>query len=124
MSFTRWSLARLAGHQATKQGGGTFVSKERVRQILVEEQIAFQRTTTWKECPDPLKEAKLAGIEYLLEHERDQTVAFDEFGALAIKPEGGSCWAPATRPSHRPGSTCRELVVGDDIGMKHERRYG
>ena len=71
----------------------------------MEEQIAFQRTATWKESPDPPGEAELTGIEHLREHERDQRVAFDEFGPLATKPEGGSCWAPATRPSHRPGST-------------------
>ena len=67
------------------------MSRERLRQILAEEKITFQKTKTWKESNDPFKEEKLARIEYLLEHERDRTFSFDEFGPLAIKPEGGSC---------------------------------
>jgi len=57
-----------------------------LRQILIAEGITFQRTKTWKESPDPLKESKLARIEWLLEHTRDRTFAFDEFGPLTIKP--------------------------------------
>ena len=60
--------------------------RERLRQILIAEGITFQRTKTWKESPDPSKEAKLARIEWLLEHARDRTFAFDEFGPLTIKP--------------------------------------
>ena len=33
-----------------------------------------------------------------LEHERDRTFSFDEFGPLAIKPDGWSCWAEESRP--------------------------
>ena len=65
------------------------VGRERLRQILIAEGITFQRTKTWKESPDPLKEPKLARIEWLLEHARDRTFAFDEFGPLTIKPVGG-----------------------------------
>lgn len=75
-----------------------FVSRERLRQILAEGHITFQRTKTWKESPDPLREEKLARIEYLLEHEWDRTFAFDEFEPLTIKPEPGWCWAPKAKP--------------------------
>jgi hypothetical protein len=90
---------------------------ERLRQILAEEEITFQRTKTWKESPDPLREEKLARIEWLLEHERETTFAFDEFGPLAIKPEGGSCWASKPRPQrlranyHKPHGT-KQLSPG------------
>ena len=62
------------------------IGRERLRQILHAEAITFQRTKTWKESPDPLKEQKLARIEGLLDHQRDRTFAFDEFGPLTIKP--------------------------------------
>lgn len=96
--FTRWSIRKLADYLATKKGRKVTVSRERLRQILAEEKITFQKTKTWKESNDPLKEEKLARIEHLLEHQRDRTFAFDEFGPLAIKPEGGSCWAETSRP--------------------------
>ena len=96
--FTRWSIRKLADYLATKKGRKVTVSRERLRQILAEEKITFQKTKTWKESNDPLKEEKLARIEHLLERERDRTFSFDEFGPLAIKPEGGSCWAQESRP--------------------------
>src|SRR3954454_4967208 len=96
--FTHWSIRKLAGYLATKKGPKVRVGRERLRQILVDEGITFQRTKTWKESPDPLKEPKLARIEWLLEHARDRTFAFDEFGPLTIKPVGGSAWAPTGRP--------------------------
>ncbi len=110
------------------------ISRERLRQILSEAEITFQATKTWKESPDPRREEKLSRIEYLLEHERDRTFAFDEFGPLAIKPEGGHGWAPRSRPQrlranyHKPHGT-RQLFawysVGEDrLGGRIERRKG
>jgi transposase len=109
--FTRWSVRKLQGYLATKRDHRVVVSTERLRQILAEEHITFQATKTWKESPDPLREEKLARIEHLLEHERDRTFAFDEFGPLAVKPEGGSAWAPRRKPQrlranyHKPHGT-------------------
>ncbi len=94
--FTHWSIRKLQGYLQAKKG--VVLSRERLRQILAEENVTFQRTKTWKESPDPLREQKLARIEYLLENQRERTFAFDEFGPLVIKPEGGSCWAPSSRP--------------------------
>jgi transposase len=65
---TRWSVRKLAHYLATKKARKVVVSRERLRQILSEEGITFQRTKTWKESPDPRREEKLARIEYLLEH--------------------------------------------------------
>jgi transposase len=96
--FTHWSIRKLADYLATKKGRKIRVGRERLRQILIAEGITFQRTKTWKESPDPLKDQKLARIEWCLEHARDRTFAFDEFGPLTIKPVGGSAWAPKGKP--------------------------
>ena len=74
------------------------IGREALRCLLVRRGITFQRTKTWKESPDPLKEDKLARIEWCLEHARDRTFAFDEFGPLTIRPVGGSAWAPKGKP--------------------------
>jgi hypothetical protein len=98
LPFTHWSIRKLADHLATRQGRRVIIGRERLRQILIAEGITFQRTKTWKESPDPLKEQKLARIEWLLEHARERTFAFDEFGPLTIKPVAGTAWAPRGRP--------------------------
>jgi transposase len=98
LPFTHWSIRKLADHLATRRGRKVRIGRERLRQILIAEGITFQRTKTWKESPDPLKEHKLARIERLLEHERDRTFAFDEFGPLTIQPFGGVAWAPRNKP--------------------------
>ena len=119
--FTHWSIRKLAEYLATKKGHKVKVGRERLRQILNSEGITFQRTKTWKESPDPLKEEKLARIEWLLEHRRDRTFAFDEFGPLTIKPVGGAAWAPRGKPQrlranyHKPHGS-RQLYAWYAIG--------
>ena len=54
--FTHWSVRKLADYLAIKRGRKVTVGRERLRQILILEGITFQRTKTWKESPDPLKE--------------------------------------------------------------------
>jgi transposase len=125
--FTRWSIRKLARYLATKKGHKVVISRERLRQVLAEEQITFQATKTWKESPDPNRDQKLTRIEHLLEHERDRTFAFDEFGPLAVKPEGGSCWAERSKPQrlranyHKPHGT-RQLFAFYAVGP--DRLYG
>jgi len=125
--FTRWSIRKLAKYLKTKKGRKLVVSRERLRQILAEEEITFQATKTWKESPDPLREEKLARIEHLLEHERDRTFAFDEFGPLAIKPEHGSAWTRRSKPQRlranytKPHGT-RQLFAWYFLGS--DRLYG
>jgi transposase len=119
--FTRWSLRKLQRYLGAKKGPRVAISTERLRQILAEEGITFQATKTWKESPDPMREEKLARIEELLEHHGERTFAFDEFGPLAIKPEGGSAWAPRSRPQrlranyHKPHGT-RQLFSWYSVG--------
>ena len=119
--FTHWSVRKLADYLATRKGRTVRVGRERLRQILIAEGITFQRTKTWKESPDPAKEQKLARIEWLLEHARDRTFAFDEFGPLTIKPVGGSAWSPAGKPErlranyHKPHGS-RQFYAWYSIG--------
>jgi transposase len=119
--FTHWSIRKLTEYLATTKGRKVRIGRERLRQILVAEGITFQRTKTWKESPDPLKEQKLARIEWCLEHVRDRTFAFDEFGPLTIRPVGGSGWAPKGKPQrlranyHKPHGS-RQLFACYSIG--------
>jgi transposase len=119
--FTHWSIRKLAAYLATRKGRKVTVGRERLRQILIAEGITFQRTKTWKESPDPWKEPKLARIEWLLEHARERTFAFDEFGPLTIRPVGGSAWSPRGQPErlranyHKPHGS-RQLYAWYSIG--------
>jgi transposase len=115
LPFTRWSLRKLAAYLAGDfRGQGHWparmirAGRERLRQILHEAGISFQRTRTWKESPDPAKETKLDRIEHVLEHFLDRCFAFDQFGPLAIRPHHGSNWAPHKHPDRLP-ATYRRL---------------
>ena len=63
--FTRWSLRKLADYLACRPGGPVTIGRERLRQILHERGISFQRTRTWKESTDPDRDAKLDRIEHV-----------------------------------------------------------
>src|SRR6202022_442503 len=56
--FTHWSLRKLPGYLA---GVGRLLGtgRERLRPVLHERDISFQRTRTWKESTDPDRDAKL-----------------------------------------------------------------
>ena len=122
--FTHWSIRKLADYLGTKKGREVRIGRERLRQILIAEGITFQRTKTWKESPDPLKEQKLARIEWCLEHARDRTFAFDEFGPLTIRPVGGSMWAAQGKPvrlraNYNKPHGSRQLFACYSIGEDH-----
>lgn len=89
--FTRWSIRKPAAFLAGNDQPKVLEGRERLRQILAENDITFQRTKTWKESNDPDHDAKLDRIEQVLEHHPDRTFAFDEFGPLQIRPVGGAC---------------------------------
>ena len=96
--FTRWSLRELADYLAGRPGRPVRIGRERLRQILHERGISFQRTRTWKESRDPDRDAKLDRIEYVTSHYPDRCFAFDQFGPLSIRPCHGACWAPRKHP--------------------------
>ena len=80
------------------------VGRERLRLILREHHISFQRTRTWKESTDPDKEAKLDRIEYVTSHFPMRCFAFDQFGPLSIRPSHGSAWAAESQPVRLPAT--------------------
>jgi transposase len=88
LPFTHWSVRKLAAYLAGCSRA-VRVGRERLRQILHERGISFQRTRTWKESTDPDKDAKLDRIECF---------AFDQFGPLSIRPCHGACWARQKKP--------------------------
>jgi transposase len=96
--FTRWSIRKLVAYLADNDQRTVKIGRERLRQILEEAGVTFQRTKTWKESNDPERDAKLDRIEWVLEHAPDRTFAFDEFGPLGLHPVGGCCWADKKRP--------------------------
>jgi transposase len=102
--FTHWSLRKLVGYLADNPRRIVRIGRERVRRLLAAHEITFQRTKTWKESPDPEREAKLARIEEVLEQHPDRTFAFDEFGPLSIQPVPGVGWAPKGRPCRLPAN--------------------
>jgi len=104
--FTHWSLRKLVGYLADNAVRVLPIGRERARRLLADHDVTFQRTKTWKESPDPERDAKLARIEAALEQHPDRTFAFDEFGPLACLPTPGSCWArPDDRSGYRPTTT-------------------
>jgi transposase len=102
--FTRWSIRKLVEYLAGNDDRVVHVGRERCRQILAEHDVTFQRTKTWKESNDPHRDAKLDRIEEVLERHADRCYAFDEFGPLAIRPVGGSAWAPENHPRRQPAN--------------------
>jgi hypothetical protein len=99
--FTHWSVRKLAAHLALT---GTVVSRERLRQLLRERGISFQRTRTWKESHDPDKHAKLDRIEHVTSAFPDRCFAFDQFGPLSIRPCHGTSRAPRKKPERLPAT--------------------
>ncbi len=96
--FTHWSLRKLAGYLAGL-GRPVRIGRERLRQLLHERGISFQRTRTWKESTDPDRDAKLDRIEYVTSACPDRCFASGQFGPLSIRPCHGVCRAPRKRPA-------------------------
>ena len=110
-----------------------FIGREALRSLLARRGVTFQRTKTWKESPDPDREAKLDRIEEVLHRFPDRVFAFDEFGPLGIRPTAGSGWAERKHPDRLPATYHRThgvcyfhgcYSVGDDRlwGVNHRRK--
>jgi transposase len=102
--FTHWSIRKLIDFLADNPGRIVRIGRERARRLLADHEITFQRTKTWKESPDPERDAKLARIEAAINEHPDRTFAFDEFGPLACVPTPGTCWAPRGKPQRLPAN--------------------
>jgi transposase len=121
--FTRWSLRKLVAYLRKVHGRVIRIGREALRRLLARRGITFQRTKTWKESPDPERDAKLDRIEEVLDRFPDRVFAFDEFGPLGIRPTAGSGWAQLRRPDRLPATYHRThgvryfhgcYSVGDD----------
>lgn len=102
--FTRWSVRKLAASLCRVHGRVIRIGREALRCLLARRGITFQRTKTWKESPDPERDAKLDRIEDVLQRFPDRVFAFDEFGPLGIRPTAGSCWAEQGHPERHPAN--------------------
>jgi transposase len=102
--FTHWSVRKLVGYLADNPVHILRLGRERTRRLLADHQITFQHTKTWKESPDPERDAKLDRIEQVITEHADRTFAFDEFGPLACVPTPGAAWAPRGRPQRLPAN--------------------
>ena len=96
--FTHWSVRKLVAYLARDADRRIVIGRERLRLILREHHISFQRTRTWKESTDPDKDTKLDRIDYVSSHFPMRCFAFDQFGPLSIRPCHGSTWAPESTP--------------------------
>jgi transposase len=132
LPFTHWSVRKLAAHLTA---AGTPVSRERLRQLLHQHGISFQRTRTWKESHDPDKDAKLERIEHVASSFPDRCFAFDQFGPLSIRPCHGTAWARRKKPDRLPATYHRThgiryfhgcYSLGDDQlwGVTRRRKGG
>src|SRR5512144_963037 len=133
--FTHWSLRKLADYLHDNPIRQVRVGRERLRQILHQHYVSFQRTRTWKESTDPDKDAKLDRIEEVTSRFPDRCFAFDQFGPLSIRPCHGSCWAPRGKPNRLPATYRRThgiryfhgcYCLGDDQlwGVTRTRKGG
>lgn len=102
--FTRWSLRKLVAYLRKVHGRVIRIGREALRCLLARRGITFQRTKTWKESPDPERDAKLDRIEEVLDRFPDRVFSFDEFGPLGIRPTAGSGWAKRKRPDRLPAT--------------------
>ncbi|MBP2471783.1 transposase [Crossiella equi] len=102
--FTRWSLRKLTDYLRKASGRIIRIGREALRGLLARRGITFQRTKTWKESPDPDRDAKLDRIEDVLDRLPDRVFAFDEFGPLGIRPAAGSGWCRQGSPDRVPAT--------------------
>jgi transposase len=117
LPFTRWSVRKLGAYlcgtyQDVEPGRGlrrvparrVRIGRERLRQVLRDNDVTFQRTRTWKESTDPDFDAKLDRIEHVTSAFPDRCFAFDQFGPLSIRPHHGAGWARASKPDRLPAT--------------------
>jgi transposase len=133
--FTHPSIRKLADYLADNPVRIVPISRERLRCLLREHEISFQRTRTWKESTDPDKDAKLERIDTVTTQFPTRCFAFDQFGPLSIRPYHGSGWAPTKHPNRLPATYRRTKGVrylhgcysyGDDQpwGVMRRRKGG
>jgi transposase len=102
LPFSTWSLSKLADFLVEKEVVED-ISHERLRTLLREEGVSFQRMKTWKQSTDPDFEAKKERVLHLYAltdgriepgpGDPDEVICIDEFGPLNLQPHPGRQWA-------------------------------
>ena len=144
LPFTHWSTRKLAAYVSGRYGRHdprqmpqriVRIGRERVRRIMHEHDISFQRTRTWKTSTDPDYDAKLDRIDEVITQFPDRVFAFDQFGPLSIRPCHGTCWAARKHPDRLPATYhrthgiryfhgCYDLAQDRLWGVLHEHKGG
>lgn len=132
--FTCWSLSKL-GEYLVKTRVVASISTETLRRILLERNIRFKRTKTWKESNDPNYEAKKNRVLELYDDapKGGRVICVDEFGPLNLMPRAGRGWAEARRPRRLRATYTRtqgvrhmfgalDLATGEIIWRIKERK--
>lgn len=111
VALTRWSLRRLAAHLDEVEG--IEVSPAHLGRILDEAGLSFQRTRSWKASPDPDYEAKAGRVIALTKRppKGAAVIAFDQMGAISLRPTHGAGWAKRGRPE-RPSRDLQPPLRG------------
>ena len=100
--YACWSLSSLRSY-LLRTGVVVRISKERLREILIEEGYTTQATKGWKSSPDPDFATKAARLRRLYRAaERGGLdgvlVCFDEHGPVTPTPKAGRGWFARGRP--------------------------
>ena len=126
---TSWSLDLLR-ESLVEEGVLESISRERLRQILVEESVTFQSVKTWKSSKDPKFAEKLRRLEELTnrQHNPPIVVSVDEMGPISLQPYGGHTWARSGHPDRVPATYkrlggVRYLMGAYDYYHKRLRGY-
>jgi transposase len=126
---TSWSLDLLR-ESLVEEGVLESISRERLRQILIEESVTFQSVKTWKSSKDPKFAEKLRRLEELTnrQHNPPIVVSVDEMGPISLQPYGGRTWARSGHPDRVPATYkrlggVRYLMGAYDYYHKRLRGY-
>jgi transposase len=103
--FTRWSLRKLVAYLRKVHGRVIRIGREALRCLLSRRGITFQRTKTWKESPDPDREAKLDRIEEVLERFPDRVFPSTSPARSASGPPQARTGPNGSVPTGCPPST-------------------
>jgi len=97
VALTRWSLTKLSEHLGNL---GLALSREALRELLIDAGLSHQRTRSWKWSPDPDFQAKAERVLSLYRAKPCDgvVVCFDEMGPIQLIPHQGSGWAACGRP--------------------------
>jgi transposase len=100
-----WSLDLLR-ESLVEEGVLESISRERLRQILIEESVTFQSVKTWKSSKDPKFAEKARRLNELTnrQHNPPIVVSVDEMGPISLQPYAGHTWARSGHPDRVPAT--------------------